>query len=443
MPVDVVGDCSATVDLPDVSQLKEPHRTLHSLAEDCTRELAQFSRYVGGEGNSKDSLHALSLLPGDLAPSLSSPRLQRWRSWMENQILESGGLVSVKSMFLNAGEEVPRRVNEREAEMLAKMAQMAGFGIAPDIRFHQARPDVEGKVVLFPEGHGEAFSPSSEFKKVGTVVRLGSLVAATDEHVSESEVSALENVVESDSRLTLTEKRSLRAYLTWRLNSAPNKKGLKRRLDGIPSREKAAISHILVGVALADGKVEPSEIDQLEKLYLQLGLDKAMVAGDIHRLSSRKPSAADREGTASAQIVTETQSGPPSGFSLDRDLLRLYEEETREAQLVLESIFVEEEFEDGPDSAGDAPGGSGAFTGLDAKSHQLYLALISKETWSREEMEGLCSGLQLMPEGALETINDWAFERVGAPLVEDGDSVFVDLELAEELAELEQRGQPS
>jgi hypothetical protein len=63
--------------------------------------------------------------------------------------------------------------------------------------------------------------------------------------------------------------------------------------------------------------------------------------------------------------------------------------------------------------------------------------LISKAEWPYEELEELCDGLQLMTAGAVETINDWAFDKVGAPLIEDGSTVFIDLELAEEITAMQ------
>ena len=47
-------------------------------------------------------------------------------------------------------------------------------------------------------------------------------------------------------------------------------------------------------------------------------------------------------------------------------------------------------------------------------------------------MEKLCENLQLMTEGAVEAINDWAFDNVDAPLIDDGSTVYIDLEVAEE-----------
>jgi hypothetical protein len=124
---------------------------------------------------------------------------------------------------------------------------------------------------------------------------------------------------------------------------------------------------------------------------------------------------------------------------LDRDLLRLLEEETKEAQSVLESIFTEEDLAEEPEVEAPtvASTKNGSIQGLDSKYHELYVKLITKAEWAYEEIEELCDGLQLMTAGAVETINDWAFDKVGAPLIEDGSTVFIDLELAEEITAMQ------
>ena len=423
------------LDLPDVSRLKGPVRKLVTLAETCTSELDQFSRFVGRPENSHNSLSSISLLPNDLIALVSNPRFEKFKAWIRTQVSDSCGLVSTDSVLQHFGEDAPLKINKKEAEMLSSLVEKAGYGVAPDSRFHHAKPDIDGKIVLFPGGHGESFSPTGEFRKAGTILRLGTLVAATDDHVSDSEVKALKDVISQDSRLTETEKRSLDAYMLWRLNTPANMSGLKKRLDLLSTSEKIAISHILVGVALADGKIDPSEIKQLEKLYTQLGLDKGLVASDIHNLSTSRSPRPDRASKSS--YTTSTQ--PASSFALDRDLLRLLEEETKEAQSVLESIFSDEDLAEEPEV--EAPMAvqtkNGSIQGLDSKYQVLYVKLISKAEWPYEELEGLCDGLQLMTVGAVETINDWAFDKVGAPLIEDGSTVFIDLELAEELTAMQ------
>jgi hypothetical protein len=63
--------------------------------------------------------------------------------------------------------------------------------------------------------------------------------------------------------------------------------------------------------------------------------------------------------------------------------------------------------------------------------------LISKEEWHRNEVERKCSELNIMLDGSLELINDWSYECVDAPLIEDGEILFVDFEVVEEIQNLD------
>lgn len=214
--------------------------------------------------------------------------------------------------------------------------------------------------------------------------------------------------------------------MNWRLNTPANMAGLKKRLENINKSEKIAVSHILIGVALADGKIDPAEIKQIERLYTSLGLDKSTIPSDIHSLSSaRKPS----DGIPGTKTT-----------SLDRELLKRFEEETRDVQAVLESIMDEtagEEPDSEKETAIPTPRDK-AVPRLDTKYQVLYQKLITREKWSFKEVEKICNDLQLMCDGAIEMINDWAFETVEASLIEDGSTVFyVDLEVAKEIEKLQ------
>ena len=435
------GNHQVRFDLPDASRLKTPVRKLMDLAESCTKELEPLSRFIGRPGNSRDSIGAISLLPNDLAGLISDPRLEQIKAWAVSRKSVADRLISVKSVFDHLGEKPPLKINKKEAEMLSSVIEKAGFGIAPDIRFHQAKPDIDGKIMLFPGGHGEDFSPSSEFRKIGTILRLGSLVAGIDNHIADSEVKLLEGLITRNEKLEETEKRSLNAYMHWRLNSPANAAGLKKRLEALSESDKIAISHILVGVALADGRIDPAEIKQLEKLYGQLGLDKAMVTSDIHNLSSDRPPRTEQERRAA--VETRPDAPPAEALSLDRDLLKLYEEETKDAQSVLESIFADDDVLDEPETETIPETGvsDGAVSRLDARYLNLYRKLITREKWPLEEVEKLCQEQKLMTDGAVEAINDWALDNVDAPLIDDGSVVYIDLEVAEEIATLQTQSQ--
>jgi hypothetical protein len=61
---------------------------------------------------------------------------------------------------------------------------------------------------------------------------------------------------------------------------------------------------------------------------------------------------------------------------------------------------------------------------------------VKQDTWSKDVVEDLCKPLGLMVDGALETVNDWAYDAVDAPVFEEnGDTIYVDLGVVEEIRE--------
>ena len=77
-------------------------------------------------------------------------------------------------------------------------------------------------------------------------------------------------------------------------------------------------------------------------------------------------------------------------------------------------------------SSTPAPGG---LPGLDAVHSTLVRTLTRSSTWSRADFEREAGACGLLPDGALETVNEWAYDTYGEPLIEDGDPVTVNLDL--------------
>ncbi len=166
-------------------------------------------------------------------------------------------------------------------------------------------------------------------------LRLGAMVAAVDSHVDSAELNTLQILIDHDTHLSPIEKRSLHAYLHWRLNTPANMTGLKERVGALGDAEKDVVRHILVRVAFADGKVTPDEIKQLEKLYTALGFDKTQVTADVHKFTSSKGA------PASATPTSKTTTQKP-GFALNDELLALHASETESVQSLLGTIFVDD-----------------------------------------------------------------------------------------------------
>ncbi|ORU93825.1 MAG: ATPase [Cycloclasticus sp. symbiont of Poecilosclerida sp. N] len=414
-------------DIPDPSNLKGPINKLIVIANDSTAKLDAYSRYLAKPDTSRTDIEAILLLPDELDGLGSTLGLGEFKKWVDDAISTKNGLVNVEEFWTYTKSPLPAKINKKEAELIQNLAQKADYGIAPDTRYHHAKTSVDGKLVLFPEGHGKYFEPSKEFNAIGMTLRLGAMVATIDSRVDQREKNELMQLIDHDTNLSPTEKRSLHAYLLWRLNTPSNVTGLKARVGTLGKTEKLAVSRILVGVAMADGKIDPDEIKQLEKLYTLLGLDKALVTGDIHGMSSSKaglrPVSAQSEGILPASTA----------FQLNERTLAIHEGETKDVQSMLGKIFMENEPTDEPyETITDSVVEEGP--GIDKQHYALFESLIRKDKWTREEVEALCRDLGLMVSGALEIINDWSFDKVDAAVFEEkGDVIYVDQETVEEI----------
>lgn len=414
-------------DLPDPSNLKGPTKKLISIAEDCTKALDSYSRYLGKKDTSRADISAVLLLPEELNDVGAIHGLNKFKKWAEECISKQDGLVDVREFWEFTQLPLPSKINKKESDLIQLLSEKAGFGLVPDSRYHQTKPTVDGKLVLFKGGHGRHFEPSKEFNEMGMVLRLGAMVATINSNVDQAEIALLKQLIDHDSNLSSIEKLSLHSYLTWRLNTPSNATGLKARLKKLGANEKAAVSRILIGVALADGKIDPEEIKQLEKLYTLLGLDKSLVTGDIHSMTIGK---AGTRGTVTPSDPIKEASGD---FRLNEKVLAIHESQTKDVQSMLNAIFVDKDPDmETPTVVEDV--GDLEDVGIDTLHYSLYENLINKDRWSLEELDELCKKMGLMTSGAIETINDWSFERVDAPVLEEeADALYINQDIVEEL----------
>ena len=65
---------------------------------------------------------------------------------------------------------------------------------------------------------------------------------------------------------------------------------------------------------------------------------------------------------------------------------------------------------------------------LDLQSEGVTRLLAHPE-WPRTDFDAAATAVGLMPDGAMEAINEWAFDKYGDALLEDGDLVAINLEL--------------
>jgi len=454
-------------DLQDPSALRSPIKKLIAIAEQCNEALDAYSRYLGREGNSATDIDAIMLLPKALIQQQAYrekyPVIQNFKAWAESVTQNDEGMTTVKELWRYLDEPpsqsshaMPKSFAKKHGEMITNLAELAGFGVVPDQRYHQTSLKSDGYVVLFEGGHSQDFEPSASFYQISLALRLGAMVATINGYVDKREVDTLLTIIEQDPQLTAIEKASLKAYLLWRLNSPSNMAGLKAKLAILDEKHISFISRFIISVALANGNVEPSQIKQIEKLYQALGLDKNSVVSDIHHLTSAKKitstfSDATQQKTTNDNSIganVEVSDSNSKPFIFNTELLAAYESETGDAKAMLASIFAADDDDMEMDNesllneqvnneAEADRAKESVAKGLDTIHSKLYQQLISKEVWQREEAEVLCESLNLMINGAIETINDWSYDNVDAPVLEADDEIVIDFEIVEELKVLD------
>ena len=68
--------------------------------------------------------------------------------------------------------------------------------------------------------------------------------------------------------------------------------------------------------------------------------------------------------------------------------------------------------------------------GLDAKYAAFVNEIINSDQWTEDGFHELCVRRSLMPSGAIEDINEWAFETYGDTLLEEHDGYEVNADIA-------------
>jgi tellurite resistance protein len=436
------GSVSASLgSLPDVFGLAGPLRKLREIVDRTLQDLDVYSRWVGRTGD-VDSPAALSLLPPELARGRQSEEGRRFVAWIEERL--AGGEVAV----MNAAElaehwpcQDPEKISKREAEMLALFLAQHGFGVEPDVRFGGPPPG-SGKAVLFRLPDEAAAELDASYHSATVLLSLAVAVSSADGEISPGEEAHLFAYVGSALPHSPAGRVRLKAHLRWLITAPPGLAGLKKKIEPLAEAQRREIGRFLISVAGADGHVDADELKLLARIYPLLGLDAQGVYSDVHALASA-------EAPPAAEPVTVLPAGPrPSGFSippvskpggvlLDPRKIQAKLAESEDVAGLLEGIFAPDEEPARAvaplPSVPSEPSGPPPIGGLDAVHSDFLRRLARKGAWERIEVERLAGEFGLLPDGALEVINEAAFERCGVPLLEGDETIEVDGQILEEM----------
>lgn len=447
--------------LPNPQTYAVPFRKLMGIAERSGAALATASRYLGKTTNNRNSLDFIALLPPALIAHKATDNdsmMNGLKDWTYRVLARDGGLTTttelwskIKKPLINDSKTASSddKSFQKDSRSMAAVLEALGYGVAPDNRYHDEDMSRFESIVLFKGWHEDDILVGPSYYDAKSIIALACVIAKTNEDkpnesvdLTQIDVFGTTDAIMAgiDKHLDITEYEvsSLRAYALWRLTNNNSKVQLKPKKDHFRTITDLEAANLIIEVAFSDANFNKHRINKAQKVYVYLGGSKSGLPSIIHRLQT------------SGGIAGEEQS---SGAVLNFDKLKRYENETKNSAQMLNTVFSDDpetliEPKLNSDKANtmtpiETPKQTDAAVlneaqddGLDSAHRQLYQTLIQKEVWSRDEVAEMCKELNLMLSGAIETINDWSFDRIDEAVIEEDNDITIDIESVEELNKL-------
>jgi hypothetical protein len=449
------GGFGGSIDLPvpglfDVSGLKEPVVQLAAITSDVARSLEPYSRWLDRHPGSRETPAATALLPPELVARDTVEAVAALRGWIE-------GRLGDRPMADIDGAELARhwppadggRLSRADAAGLALLVEALGFGIEPNVRF--GGPVVGGgpAVLFIRDRSARAAVPIGA--TASAVLRLAAGVVAAAGHPAGYETAA--ERIQQELGFPAAERPRVGAHLRWCGLTGPVAGAASDRLRELSAQHRATLGSFLVRIAVSWGSVlGPAQVAELTTAFEVLDLDPADV-GPLVAARTREaareaaieragaaPGSARRDRLAPSRYAPELPPryeparpppSPPGPFIPDAALVQAKLQETETVAALLGEIFAAE---DQPVVPAPAPAaGDDLIAGLDAAHTRLLRTLSAHASWTRAEFRAAAASVGLLPDGALDVLNESALETCGDVVCEGEDPIDMNPTVLQEL----------
>jgi uncharacterized tellurite resistance protein B-like protein len=423
-------------DTPDIFQQAVPDRRLIELFQRVMSELDPYSRWIGKNPGDRGSLPAIALLPRELIPG-ASRSVSALHAWITST-LGDGESVSTSARDLTGHwpTAIAGKLSKSESTSLAQLLGALDIGIEPDPRFGGPALTDELSVTLFRTDRQAPQAPSPSYSAASTLIHLAVATAIADGDLSHVEIAAMQKHLESSLDLSPAERTRLHAHATWLASDDIKLTGLKKRLDTLTPKQRQDMGRALVTIASIDGVITPGEVTTLTRIYRLLGLNPDLVTSQLHAELTQSPPTPARD-----PVVVRSAAEPETGFhipprpetpahpakiGLDAEAIKRKLAQSAEISTLLARIFAEpDDLEETPHPQVSTQQKEGEIPGLDRAHSELFKRVAAQSEWSQAEFAELCAELGLMPAGAIDTVNESAYDISGEPLLEGDGTISV------------------
>jgi hypothetical protein len=401
-------------ELPDPGTLT--WTKLINLGTAVAEEVAPYAKALAYHPARANALYGIVACPPELRGQIARDA----RNWLD--ALPSPASVRFGELAGYAIGTTTAKWTVRHRRQISDALSMVGYAMEPDAE-DGAEHLEDSTVVQVFRYPSEARSRAMEIASAAAMLVTAIASVGGPGRAAEHWLS----VVPLRLSLSADQMTRLKARLAW-LGSRDVSVGQARRAlkDATPD-EKDFCAWSATVAAGAAGTVGKPQVAMLEAIYDALGVPKTGLYAGLHAGIGAATIAADEPVLVSDEVsellhpITRAPVSEPEPASLAMDRLARIRAETDRVSAMLADIFVEEE----PQPLAAAPSGGGVFAGLDAGHAAFLTHLLSRDQWPRAAIDEAAVRAGLMPGGALETINEWAFDHHGDALIEDGEPVVI------------------
>jgi hypothetical protein len=338
-------------------------------------------------------------------------------------------------------------------EILARLSEglwTLGVGIEPD--GHDPEVDVafEAPACLFRlpstcRGTAYRTTVNAETRTVVDVAVSCAIVANADAPDIRGRIA---NVILEGADADPLERARLNAYASIAAPAPARVPRLIKAAAKLPQGYRNAAARAAVVAVSSKPRLSVQVVRHLEKVQKALDLPIEGLHAALHRVRAEyaetaiSPEVVDEIALDAVRREVEggDASGEPLAEAVKIDPVRLARarQETEAVSKALAEVFaVADDAEEKRAAASKAkpPPASGPFDGLDADHGALLGAVLDVGTMSREDFDARAKDRKLLAVGAIERINDWAFDVFDGPVLEDGDEISVPAHLLDRLKE--------
>jgi hypothetical protein len=218
---------------------------------------------------------------------------------------------------------------------------------------------------------------------------------------------------------------------------------VKKRIDALTLSQRGAICRFLVGrcwprrtfggtsqrgpigrfLTGVEGYISPEEIEALGKLYRMFGLNPLWVYSHAHTVATESVTVEPAEEAVGGFAIPQPQEQRKTGgVQLDWELVERTRKETEAVSELLRPVFEEP----APPPVPQAKPG-GRILGFDEDTSAFVRHLVTREVWSRGELERFANARALLLDGTLDAINEAALEAGDEAAWEGDDPVEVNV----------------